>query len=65
MNPSLALRQRLSRAWRYSVQLARRVIGVPDYHTYLAHLREHHPERTATAPTSSCAWTTVMARMTC
>lgn len=33
------------RAWRYSVQLARRVIGVPDYEVYLAHLRQHHPER--------------------
>lgn len=35
----------VERAWRYSVQLARRVIGVPDYEVYLAHLRQHHPER--------------------
>ena len=23
----------------------RRVIGVPDYERYLAHVREHHPDR--------------------
>jgi uncharacterized short protein YbdD (DUF466 family) len=31
--------------WRIGVQLARRMIGVPDYEVYLDHLRSHHPER--------------------
>ena len=31
--------------WRRSVRIARQVIGVPDYETYLAHLRAHHPQR--------------------
>ncbi len=32
-------------AWRYLVRLMRQVICVGDYETYVAHLREHHPER--------------------
>jgi uncharacterized short protein YbdD (DUF466 family) len=31
--------------WRSSVRLTRQLIGVPDYETYLAHLRAHHPQR--------------------
>ncbi|HEU4665373.1 MAG TPA: YbdD/YjiX family protein [Dokdonella sp.] len=31
--------------WRNLVRLCRRLIGVPDYDTYVAHLRAHHPER--------------------
>ena len=31
--------------WRKAVQMARRAIGVPDYETYVAHVRRHHPER--------------------
>ncbi|MBX3698254.1 MAG: YbdD/YjiX family protein [Dokdonella sp.] len=31
--------------WRKAVQMARRCIGVPDYETYVAHVRRHHPER--------------------
>ena len=31
--------------WRDLVRLGRRIIGIPDYDTYVAHLREHHPER--------------------
>lgn len=31
--------------WRRAVQLGRVVIGVPDYDTYLRHLRDHHPDR--------------------
>ena len=27
------------------MQLGRVVIGVPDYETYLQHLRKHHPDR--------------------
>ncbi|GAA0722097.1 YbdD/YjiX family protein [Dokdonella soli] len=31
--------------WQEAVRVCRRIIGVPDYDTYVAHLREHHPER--------------------
>ena len=31
--------------WRRAVQVARLSIGVPDYETYVRHLRMHHPER--------------------
>ena len=30
---------------RRVAQVIRQIIGAPDYATYLAHLREHHPER--------------------
>lgn len=30
--------------WRRAVQVARLAIGVPDYDTYVRHLRSHHPE---------------------
>lgn len=30
---------------RWAVQTARLCCGVPDYETYVRHLREHHPER--------------------
>ncbi len=33
-------------AWRHAVQVARLIIGVPDYDTYVEHLRRFHPERT-------------------
>lgn len=32
--------------WLHSVRIARRCIGVPDYDTYVAHMRRHHPGRT-------------------
>ncbi|HMM67680.1 MAG TPA: YbdD/YjiX family protein [Dokdonella sp.] len=32
--------------WFYAVRIARRCIGVPDYDTYVAHVRTHHPGRT-------------------
>ena len=32
--------------WKTAVRFGRRLIGVPDYDTYVAHLRAHHPERT-------------------
>jgi uncharacterized short protein YbdD (DUF466 family) len=35
----------LRRAWRHCVAAARRMIGVPDYDTFVAHLRARHPER--------------------
>jgi uncharacterized short protein YbdD (DUF466 family) len=33
-------------AWRRWVSGARRILGVPDYDAYIAHLRARHPERT-------------------
>ncbi|XSF00191.1 CstA-like transporter-associated (seleno)protein [Pseudomyxococcus flavus] len=35
----------LGRAWRKAVQAARLMIGVPDYDTYVEHMRRHHPDR--------------------
>ena len=31
--------------WRQAVRMGRLTIGVPDYDTYVRHLRSHHPER--------------------
>ena len=31
--------------WTQAVRTARLAIGVPDYETYVRHLRTHHPER--------------------
>jgi uncharacterized short protein YbdD (DUF466 family) len=31
--------------WRAGVAMARRMIGVPDYDRYVAHLRARHPDR--------------------
>lgn len=41
----MPLQSALTAAWRRAVQTARLAIGVPDYDTYVRHLREHHPER--------------------
>lgn len=35
----------LKRFWGRAVQTARLLIGVPDYDTYVEHMRLHHPER--------------------
>ena len=35
-----------SRFGRFWTQLLRAWFGLPDYDAYLAHCREHHPERT-------------------
>ncbi|MBS0516102.1 MAG: YbdD/YjiX family protein [Proteobacteria bacterium] len=35
----------LQQFWRRAVQTARLAIGVPDYDTYVRHLRRNHPER--------------------
>lgn len=40
-----AARERLKALWRQAVRTARLVIGVPDYDTYVQHVRQHHPER--------------------
>ncbi len=34
--------QRLAELWRALAAVVRRVIGAPDYATYLAHMRAHH-----------------------
>ena len=39
---SLAMDE-VARFWRRAVQTARLMIGVPDYDTYVAHRRAHHP----------------------
>lgn len=31
--------------WRRAVRIARQIIGIPDYGTYVAHLRAYHPDR--------------------
>jgi uncharacterized short protein YbdD (DUF466 family) len=31
-------------AWAWAVKAARLMIGVPDYDTYVAHRRAHHPD---------------------
>ena len=36
----------LRRCWHTVVQTARLAVGVPDYDTYVAHVRARHPERT-------------------
>lgn len=33
----------VARFWRRAVQTARLMVGVPDYDTYVAHRRAHHP----------------------
>jgi uncharacterized short protein YbdD (DUF466 family) len=40
-----ALLSSLERLWRRAVQTARLLIGVPDYDTYVEHMRLRHPER--------------------
>jgi uncharacterized short protein YbdD (DUF466 family) len=38
-------------AWHRLVTIGRRVLGVPDYDAYVAHLRAHHSDRAV--PTKS------------
>lgn len=38
-------RARMVRGWRTLLQAARLVCGLPDYDTYRAHMRLHHPDR--------------------
>ncbi len=35
----------LKRLWQRAVRIARQIIGIPDYGTYVAHLRAYHPDR--------------------
>ncbi|GAB3377446.1 YbdD/YjiX family protein [Lysobacter fragariae] len=39
------LRETLADAWRQAVLTARLAVGVSDYDTYVAHVRQHHPQR--------------------
>ncbi len=34
---------RLKHVWKRAVQTARLMVGIPDYDTYVAHRRAHHP----------------------
>ena len=31
-------------AWSFAVKTARLMVGIPDYETYVAHRKLHHPE---------------------
>jgi uncharacterized short protein YbdD (DUF466 family) len=46
MSRSMRFAERLRAAWALVVQTARLIVGVPDYDTYLAHMRRMHPEAT-------------------
>jgi uncharacterized short protein YbdD (DUF466 family) len=41
----VAFAESVQRLWKGARQTARLMIGVPDYDTYVAHCRQHHPER--------------------
>ncbi len=43
MNATLGIA--LRDGWRKGVQMCRLIIGIPDYDTYVAHVRRSHPER--------------------
>ena len=45
MDATVSWNQRLHDLWRKAVRMGRLSIGVPDYDTYVQHLRSHHPER--------------------
>ncbi len=47
---SLTRVARVRQALRRAVAIVRRVIGVPDYDTYLAHMRRHYPQCTPLDP---------------
>lgn len=37
--------ERLRACWHYAARMARAAIGLPDYDTYVAHVRAHHPDQ--------------------
>jgi uncharacterized short protein YbdD (DUF466 family) len=39
------MKRQLRTLWSRAVQTARLCCGIPDYDTYVRHLREHPPER--------------------
>ena len=38
--------KRVATLWRHLQQSFRLMVGVPDYQTYVTHMREHHPDLT-------------------
>jgi uncharacterized short protein YbdD (DUF466 family) len=36
---------KVTRIWARAVQTARLMVGVPDYDTYVAHRKAHHPDQ--------------------
>ncbi|WP_425249908.1 YbdD/YjiX family protein, partial [Enterobacter hormaechei] len=38
--------QRIATLWQLLQQSFRRMVGVPDYQTYLEHMKAHHPDLT-------------------
>ena len=45
MNKIARWKSTLRKIWRASATNARRIIGIPDYDAYVAHLRARHPGR--------------------
>lgn len=46
ITPQTAVPHRAGSSWiQRCAALLRRIIGAPDYATYVAHVRAHHPER--------------------
>lgn len=41
--------ERLRAWWEVAARTARAAIGLPDYDTYVAHMRAHHPDRSPMA----------------
>ncbi|MFO1128628.1 MAG: YbdD/YjiX family protein [Rhodospirillales bacterium] len=41
----VAVAERLRRLWCGARETARLMIGIPDYDRYVAHCRQHHPDR--------------------
>lgn len=44
MSPSTRFAERLRALWRLLAQTGRLAVGVPDYESYLAHMRRSHPD---------------------
>ena len=38
--------KRVATLWRHLQQSFRLMVGMPDYQTYVTHMREHHPDLT-------------------
>ena len=35
---------KVTSAWGWAVRTARLMVGIPDYETYVAHRKAHHPD---------------------
>ena len=42
----MAMLEKLGKAGKYLGQAARLMVGIPDYDTYVQHMRLYHPEHT-------------------